>query len=161
MLLLLITLFAALYAAAQGPDKALMARILAANFPEHSLTASWKQVKHTPMLEEDLHSEGKVEIRQPDYICWEVLSPIQRSTVLDGSSSRGRFRMPTEKDFQVSVLEGDQYSVQLTPIRRDLKQLMGRIVLVVDKQSLEILRVLLMGLEGEWTQITFHDIVKD
>jgi hypothetical protein len=63
--------------------------------------------------------------------------------------------MPTEKDFQVQILENEQYTVTLVPVRRDLKQMFHQIVLNVDKASLLVKEVLIVGEEGEWTRLIF------
>ena len=162
LILMGLALLLALSAGAQeNPDAALMARILEANMPVSTLQASWTQVKHSPLLEENLHSEGKVWLRQPDAVRWEILQPVQRVNILNGASPRGRFRLPTEKDFELTVLESDVYSVQLLPTRRDLRQMLGRIVLVVDRETLLIRKVTLIGEDGGWAQLEFHHIVKE
>ncbi len=133
------------------------ARIKEVNFPKKSLQASWNRIYRSPMLQDDMLSEGTVSIEQPDMLRWETLKPVKRVTQLD-SSTKGRFRLPEEKDFKVNILEGDTYTVQLTPVRRDLKQLVGQIVLTVEKSSYKLLNVTILGVDGDWTQITFSQV---
>ena len=135
-------------------------RVKEVNFPKQSLQASWQRIYKSPMLQDAMESEGKVALTQPDQVRWETLKPVQYLTVLDGTQ-RGRFRLPTEKDFKVSVLEGDQYTIQLEPVRRDLKQLVGQIALTVEKKTYKLLYVTILGVEGDWTQITFTNVVME
>ena len=135
-------------------------RVKEVNFPKQSLQASWQRIYKSPMLQDAVESEGKVALTQPDQVRWETLKPVQHLTVLDGTQ-RGRFRLPTEKDFKVSVLEGDQYTIQLEPVRRDLKQLVGQIALTVEKKTYKLLYVTILGVDGDWTQITFTNVVME
>ena len=137
------------------------ARVKEVNFPEKSLQASWNRIYRSPMLQDDILSEGKVYLRQPDALRWETEKPVKRVTELDSTQGKGRFRMPDEKDFKITVLEGDTYSVQLTPLRRDLKQLVGQITLTVEKKSYKLLYVTILGVDGDWTQITFSNVKMD
>ena len=68
--------------------------------------------------------------------------------------------MPSEKDFRVQVLESDVYSIRLTPIRRDLKQMLSQVVLRVDKKTFELQDVTILGTDGDHTVIEFKDIKK-
>ncbi|MBO4624017.1 MAG: outer membrane lipoprotein carrier protein LolA [Bacteroidales bacterium] len=137
------------------------ARVKEVNFPKKSLQASWNRIYRSPMLQDDILSEGKVYLRQPDALRWETEKPVKRVTELDSTQGKGRFRMPDEKDFKITVLEGDTYSVQLTPLRRDLKQLVGQITLTVEKKSYKLLYVTILGVDGDWTQITFSNVKMD
>jgi len=136
-------------------------RVKEVNFPKQKLEASWQRVYKSPLLQDAVESQGKVALTQPDNVRWETVKPVQHVTVLDGTQPRGRFRLPTEKDFKVIVLEGDQYTVQLEPVRRDLKQLVGQITLTVDKKTYKLLYVTILGVDGDWTQITFTNVVMD
>ena len=137
-------------------EASLVERIMQANMPG-TLEAKWQQTKHTPLLKEDLKSNGVVYLQQPDKIRWEVLEPVNKVTVMNGASGRGRFRLPTEKDFKATVLEGEDYTVDLMPMRRDLQVIFAQVTLVVDKKSLLIKSALLRGTDGGWTLIEFGD----
>lgn len=144
-------------------DADILARIQAANL-KSTLEATFTQVRHSPMLTEDLRSEGYVALQAPDKVHWEVRKPVSQVSVFNGDIPQGgrRFRLPTEKDFTVSSLEGGQeQSVILKPVRRDLKQLFSQIVLKVDPATLAVRSVLLSGLDGDWTQITFSNVKTD
>lgn len=140
-----------------GFSQDVLARILEVNMPE-SLQASWHRSYHSPMLQEPLESEGRVYIQEPSQLRWETVSPVSSLIIFTGKEERGRFRMPTEKDFSYTLLDGTQNTIILTPIRRDLKQLFKEIQLTVDAQSLLISQVRMMGRDGDWTLLTFTDI---
>lgn len=153
-LLLYLCLLVSTVAAAQESD--LLLRIREANL-KNTLRADFTQVRHTPMLTDDLVSNGFVALQAPDKVHWEVVKPVSRVTVFNGDipQSGRRFRLPSDKDFSVSSLEGEELSIILKPLRRDLAQLFSQIVLKVDPVSLAVHSVLLTGLDGDWTQITF------
>ena len=136
-------------------------RVKEVNFPQKSLQASWTRIYKSPLLQDSVESEGTVALVQPDQVRWETLKPVKRLTVLDGTQPKGRFRLPTEKDFKVTVLEGDCYTVQLDPVRRDLNQLVNQIALTVEKKTYKVLNVTILGVDGDWTQITFSNVVME
>jgi outer membrane lipoprotein-sorting protein len=136
-------------------------RVKEVNLPRKNLSANWNRIYRSPMLQDDILSEGTVSIVEPDYLRWETLKPVKRITELDGKQERNRFRLPQEKDFKVNVLDGDTYTIQLSPLRRDLKQLIGQIVLTVEKKSYKLLNVTILGVDGDWTQITFSNVKMD
>lgn len=151
-------LLATTLAWAQDAD-ALWARVKEVNLPGKSLEASWKRVYHSPMLVEELLSEGKVYLREPGQIRWETLAPVARLSVFDGTEPRGRFRMPREKDFRITVLEGEEYIVRLDPLRKDLEQLVGQITLHVNRENYRVLYVTVKTPDGAWSRIDFSSVV--
>lgn len=140
----------------------LLLRIREANL-KNTLRAEFMQVRHSQLLTEDLVSTGFVALQAPDKVHWEVQKPVSRVTVFNGDIPQNsrRFRLPAEKDFTVSSLEGEELSVILKPRRRDLALLFSQIVLKVDPVTLEVHSVLLSGLDGDWTQITFTKVQAD
>ena len=153
-LLLYLCLLVSTVAAAQESD--LLLRIREANL-KNTLRADFTQVRHTPMLTKDLVSNGFVALQAPDKVHWEVVKPVFRVTIFNGDipQSGRRFRLPSDKDFSVSSMKGEELSIILKPLRRDLAQLFSQIVLKVDPVSLAVHSMLLTGLDGDWTQITF------
>ncbi len=137
-------------------EASLVERILQANMPG-TLEAQWRQTKHSPLLKDELKSSGVVYLQQPDKIRWEVLEPVSKVTVMNGKAARGRFRLPTEKDFRATVLEGEDYTVDLMPLRRDLQAFFAQVTIVVDKKSLLIKSALLRGTDGGWALLEFGD----
>lgn len=134
-----------------------LAQIREVNMPP-ALEASWHRSYHSPMLQEPLESEGRVYIQEPSQLRWETLSPVPTQIIFTGREERGRFRMPTDKDFRYTVSEEAQNLVILTPLRRDLKQLFKEIQLTVNPESLLIEQVRITGRDGDWTLLTFTDI---
>lgn len=123
-----------------------------------TLQAAWHRTYHSPLLEEPLESDGMVYIEESTHLRWETLSPVSHVTVFTGEQERGRFRMPSEKDFTAEIVEGEQYTVILTPKRRDLKQLFTQILLTVNAESLVLSQVTIKGRDGDWTLLAFKDI---
>ena len=156
-LLILAGLALALAASAQ---ENILDRLKAANTYE-TLQLSFVQTRHSAMLTKDLRSEGRMVLASPDRIRWEVLKPYPSVFVSSGELAIAgrRFRMPTEKDFTATVLEGEDLTVKLVPVRRDLKSLFREIIVHADKQSLRIRSALLITPDGDWTQLEFKDLV--
>ena len=125
-ILILAGLALALAASAQ---ENILDRLKAANTYE-TLQASFVQTRHSSMLTKDLKSEGRMVLASPDRIRWEVLKPYPSVFVSSGELAIAgrRFRMPTEKDFTATALEGEDLAVKLVPVRRDLKSLFREII---------------------------------
>ena len=134
-------------------------RLKAANTYE-TLQLSFVQTRHSEMLTKDLVSEGRMVLASPDRIRWEVQKPYPSVFVSKGELAIAgrRFRMPTEKDFTATALEGEDLAVKLVPVRRDLKSLFREIIVHADKQSLQIRSALLITPDGDWTLLEFKDI---
>ena len=156
-LLILAGLALALAASAQ---ENILDRLKAANTFE-TLQASFTQTRHSSMLAKDLKSEGRMVLASPDRIRWEVLKPYPSVFVSSGELAIAghRFRMPAEKDFTATALEGEELAVNLVPVRRALKSLFREIVVRADKQSLQLRSALLITPDGDWTLLEFKDIV--
>ena len=147
--------------AARAQD-GLLDRVKAANAFE-TIQLSFVQTRHSSMLPKDLVSEGRMVMAAPDRIRWEVLKPVHSLFVSSGELAFGgrRFRMPTEKDFTVRALEGEDVTLTLVPVRRDLKQLFREVVVRADKNSLQIRSALLVTPDGDWTLLEFKDVRTD
>jgi outer membrane lipoprotein-sorting protein len=157
LLLLGACLVAALSASAQD---GILDRLKAANAFE-TLQASFIQTRRSSMLTKDLKSEGRLVLASPDRIRWEVERPYPSVFVSTGELAFAgrRFRMPTEKDFTATALEGEDLAVKLVPLRRDLKSVFREIVVHADKNSLQIRSALLITPDGDWTLLEFKDVV--
>lgn len=120
-----------------------------------SFEASWTQVRHSPLLTEDLQSSGTIVLREPSYLRWEVKEPVQSVTEFGADNPTGRFRMPTQKDFKATE---DGNTVILEPLRRDLKQMFRRITVTLDAATGIVRSVFLEGTDDGWTKIDFKDV---
>ena len=156
-ILILAGLVLALAASAQ---ETILDRLKAANTFD-TMQLSFVQTRHSALLTKDLVSEGRMVLASPDRIRWEVLKPYPSVFVSSGELALAgrRFRMPTEKDFNATTLEGEDLTVKLVPVRRDLKSLFREIIVHADKQSLQIRSALLITPDGDWTQLEFRDFV--
>ena len=135
-------------------------RLKAANTFE-TLQASFVQTRHSSLLTKDLVSEGRMVLGNPDRIRWEVLKPHPSVFVSSGELAIAgrRFRLPTEKDFTATALEGEDLAVKLVPVRRDLKSVFREIIVHADQKSLQIRSALLITPDGDWTLLEFKDVV--
>ena len=160
--LISILLLLGLQSGSLSAQENLLDRILAANV-KPTLKAGFVQVRHSPMLTEDLRCEGVVYLQQPDKIRWDIVKPSPHTTIFNGEIPGGRrFRLPSQKDFTVSDIRNeDSYFVTLIPVRSDLKRLFTRIILQVKQDSLSIKEIQLHGHEGDYTLLQFHDIMYD
>lgn len=140
----------------------LLDRILAANL-HSTLKAGFVQIRHSPMLTEDLRCEGVVYLQQPDKIRWDILKPTPHTTIFNGEKpNERRFRLPGQKDFSVSEIRNDDLCfVTLVPVRSDLKRLFSRIILQVKRDSLLIQEIQLHGYDGDYTVLQFKDVKFD
>ena len=156
VLLFVAVLFAALSAGAQ---ESLLDRVKAANTFD-TLQLTFVQTRHSTLLTEDLVSEGRLTMAAPDRIRWEVMKPYRSVFVSSGELSFAgrRFRMPSEKDFTVTALEGEEVTLTLVPVRRDLRQLFKEVVVRADRKTLRIRSALLVTPDGDWTRLEFKDI---
>ncbi|MBP5538903.1 MAG: outer membrane lipoprotein carrier protein LolA [Bacteroidales bacterium] len=156
----LLLLFSCLFVRAQ--EEELLQQVLAANAPQ-TLQASFTMIRHSPMLTENLMSEGEVFLQAPDKICWEVQRPFSRRTVLNGTeASPHRFRMPAAKDFILSSRRTDGVvRLELTPRRKDLQRMFAKIEVNVHPGTLLVQEVRLVGNDGDWTTIRFDHIRTD
>ena len=152
-------LLAAFSAPAQND---IMDRLKAANTFE-TLQASFVQTRHSAMLAKDLVSEGRLVLANPDRIRWEVLKPYPSVYVSTGELAFAgrRFRVPTEKDFTATALEGEDLAVKLVPVRRDLKSAFREIIVHADLKTLQIRSALLVTPDGDWTLLEFKDVAVD
>ena len=133
-------------------------KVKEANLPS-TLEAAFVQTRHSELLSEDLVSRGRVWLQQPDKVRWEVTSPKPRLTVFNGEVPRSRkFRLPSEKDFKVTVLTSKELTLLLEPLRGDFRQLFTQIILKADSESFRVRSILLKGLDGDTTLIEFQDI---
>ena len=120
-----------------------------------SFEASWTQVRHSPLLTEDLQSSGTIVLREPSYLRWEVKEPVQSVTEFGADNPTGRCKMPTQKDFKATE---DGNTVILEPLRRDLKQMFRRITVTLDAATGIVRSVFLEGTDDGWTKIDFKDV---
>ena len=157
LIILLSCLALSLSASAQND---ILDRLKAANAFE-TLQLSFVQTRHSAMLTDDLVSEGRMFLASPDRLRWEVQKPYRSVFVSEGELAvRGRrFRIPTEKDFTATALEGEDLAVKLVPVRRDLKSVFREIIVHADKKSLQIRSALLVTPDGDWTLLEFKDVV--
>lgn len=156
LVILLITLLSCSSLFAQDE---LLTRILELSLPE-TLEARFVQTRRSPLYTKDLVSKGKVSLARPDKIRWETEEPSHKVLILSSAAAKGRrrFTLPSASDFTVTVLEGEDYTLTLIPLRRDLSALFQRIILHARKDNYMIQSIVLDSGEGDYTHISFSDI---
>ena len=134
------------------------------------LSADFEQVKTSSLFAEPEQSKGHLTYRSPDYLRWEYSSPQALVWEVDGSkgnvsaqvrqimtlilkSVSGAYLEPNE-DFNVEP-KGEE--VELTPKRRELKQLFTKITLRMDKKNEIAEEVVLYEKNGDETRIRFYN----
>lgn len=135
------------------------------------LTAEFEQVKTSELLSEPVVSEGHLTYRAPDYLRWEYTSPQALVWEVDGAkgnvspqvrqimtlilkSVSGEYLQPNE-DFNVTRTGG---VAELTPKRRELKQLFSKITILISPQTKVAEEVVLYEKNGDETKIRFGKV---
>ena len=134
------------------------------------LSADFEQVKTSPLFAEPELSKGHLTYRQPDYLRWEYITPQTLVWEVDGAkgnvspqvrqivmliikSISGEYLQPNE-DFNV-VRTGDM--AELTPKRRELKQLFTKISIRLNSKTEIADEVVLYEKNGDKTRIRFFN----
>lgn len=158
-----------------GPRADAIAAILAANDIRTSLQFCFTMTRHSPLLTEDLVSQGRACFVFPDKVRWEVTSPRPSLFVINGLDAGDR-RMQSllrnlsriqekglinDTDFAVTVYAvPGQWQVDMVPLRRDLGQLFSLVTLLADPATGTLRSVVLTGTGGDLTQLELRDVVK-
>jgi outer membrane lipoprotein-sorting protein len=132
------------------------------------LSADFEQVKTSQLFAEPEHSNGHLTYRQPDYLRWEYTQPQPLVWEVDGAkgnvspqvrqvmtlilkSISGEYLQPNN-DFDVKQ-NGD--IADLTPKRRELKQLFRKITIRINPKTGIADEVVLFEKNGDETKIRF------
>ena len=138
------------------------------------LSADFEQVKTSQLFAEPEYTQGHLTYRQPDYLRWEYTSPQTVIWELDGTkgnvsaqvrqimslilkSVSGEYLQPND-DFHVTTNDN---LTELTPKRRELKQLFSKITIRMDSKSEIAEEVILYEKNGDQTNIHFKNVKRD
>ena len=171
-----------------GADRdAAIALLKKANALESTMTFSFKVTRHSSMLKEALESTGNAAFSFPSQLCWETEKPSSNVFILDGNTvitgpvgsmrtidisenrrfqsiARSASRLQTagllsEDDFEISVVKTDNmYKVEMTPLRRELRQLYTSITLFADAATGAVRVIQLIDVGGDSSTIKLSDI---
>lgn len=153
-----------------------------------SLECNFIQTRHSKMLSEDIKSEGRMSYKRPDVLLWEYTSPKRHSFAMKGakvtmknaegaevadSGSKKAFReiarlmtgsltgemLADGRGFSADAAEkGGEWVVTLTPVRKDLQQMLSSMTMYYDTQIKSVVKVELMERSGDYTTIVFKNI---
>lgn len=169
-------------------DADIIAAISGSGREMSSLECDFVQIRHSKMLSEDMLSHGRMSYRKPDMLSWEYTDPYRRTFVMDGnevamkdadgkvmpdSGSRKAFReiarmmidnlmgrtLTDSKAFLVETAEdGGEWVVTLTPQRKDLRQMLMKMVMHYDRKLKSVVKVEMTEKSGDSTVIEFKNI---
>lgn len=135
-----------------------------------------------------MRSDGRMSYRKPDVLIWEYTSPKKHSFAMEGakitmkdadgvevsdSGSKKAFReiarlmtgnltgrmLADDKSFIADAAEkGGEWVVTLTPVRKDLQQMLSSMTMYYDTQIKSVVKVELMERSGDYTTIVFKNI---
>lgn len=153
------------------------------------MTCCFVQTKHLSLLADEMVSRGTMSFKRPGLMRWEYTSPYSyrfvfdgdrvfvgndyRSNVMDAKSNRmfgqiARIMISTvtgqladaKSDFDISVGGTDESpTLTLTPRKREIKQLLSSVDLVLDTSANMVKEIKLREKNGDVTDIVLSDIV--
>jgi outer membrane lipoprotein carrier protein len=161
----------------------MVAKISEVSSAIRSLQCDFVQTKHLSMLNDKLISTGKMYYRQPDELRWEYLSPYsyifilnssnvlirtgETTNTIDTSSSRlfqeitrmmmasvtGQSLVDTA-NFDVEMyIAGEDWVAELTPLKRDVRQMFARIKLYFNERLSTISHIEMQEASGDTMMI--------
>lgn len=153
-----------------------------------TMQCDFKQTKNLSFLDDKMVSTGKMYYKQDNLLRWEYTSPYsyifilngttvimqssQKKEIIDTKSSRlfqeiakimmnsitGK-NLSTNKDFKVALYtKGDKWVAELTPLKKEMKQMFSTIVLYFNPAQSTVYRVELLEKTGDSTHIELNDI---
>ncbi|MBQ9185127.1 MAG: outer membrane lipoprotein carrier protein LolA [Bacteroidales bacterium] len=133
--------------------------IIAANKPEQ-FSAAFVQTKHSSLLKDNLVSKGSIVLTKPGKIHIEMTAPEAKVSDYDSFEEMKGFgrRSPSEKDFDITLLEGDGYILKMIPRRSALRQAFTQIVVYVNVNTLIVNKIIVYSRGGDVTTLEFSDI---
>lgn len=193
-ILVFILLFCGIFTAnGQGKDfkavkdlSQLQKRIQATSKEIISIQASFEQLKHLSILENDIKSSGMFYFKREDMLKWAYEKPYQYVIVMTGDEIKikneqkvSAFNVKSNRIFSeislmMSILlrgeifESHSFSIEmkennnyylalLQPSTKELKQFLSTVYMYFDKKQLTVSKLRMMEKSGDYTLITFHN----
>lgn len=142
----------ALDALPQAEARALCARLEAALQPP--MSAAYRMIRHSDLLEQDQRSNGTLEIPSAGVIRLCQTEPVAKESVLDAAQSRFPVpqRLLDEKLFRIECFdEGGNFLLVLTPLRRDLARVVSSLELRTAGYADQLQKIRLNSPDGGFT----------
>lgn len=153
-----------------------------------TLASTFIQEKHLEMLEEVLVSNGQFLFKQENSVRWQYLDPIrytilihQGKFTIDNEGKVSEFNTDSNPMFReinkmiITAIRGDfvgnsdfaptyfensaQYLASLVPSSGQVRNMIERIGIYFDKQSMQVVKVVFSEPGGDFTTIHFTDIL--
>ncbi len=152
------------------------------------MTCDFVQTRKTKMLKEAAMTEGTLIYRQPDCVVWECKTPNAMTFVTNGKRAKvtkdgkttvtelaenkifkrimrmakGGFGIENivgSTDFSQSVSDnGKEWIITLTPLRKELKQIVNSITLQADKADAVVKTIVMTDKNGDTTTLELKNI---
>lgn len=149
-----------------------------------SMKCAFVQTKHTPLMEQDAVSNGRMVYASPSRLKWEYTAPESWCLTVDGEKvSLGGVEsegpqsrlyqgigsmmlncmngncLTDRRMFTVSMMESDNvWTAVLTPVRSDLKRLFKTITLEFGSKDRLLQKIMMVEQSGGWTEIKISDV---
>jgi len=158
--LLAVTAYSQDFRAASAEEtEAILASVELSPSEVGNLKCNFTQTRRTALLDDDLVTKGRLVIDGSKTLTWEVTSPYKSKSTISLDSDKRLQAMSRKNDFSKKVYVSDkEYKVEMTPLKRDLKQLFTSIEARINRSTGDVLKVVLTDAAGDTTTIEFHEI---
>lgn len=183
VLLLAVGVGAVTYNAQQTEDEMIEAIVMACS-EMNSMKCDISQTRHIPLMDEPQNSSGIMIYIRPSRFCLNYTEPFEWKLKVDGDNvmmgtesadgDAGRLfkgisgmilgcmsgdMLKDKRTFRVSVTDtGNEWTAQLTPLRRDMKKMFNRIELGFDPGTRLLRRLTMEEAGGGSTEILISNV---
>ncbi len=156
-----------------------------------SMTCDFSQIKELSLMDDNITSYGKMYFNGGNRLRWEYIKPYHYTFILNGNSvllisddKQDKIDIGTNrifsniasimmgsitgkcvqdgKEFRVSIYSSDRaYKIELTPVRKELRQIFSKINLFFDRANSIVNRVELLENTGDRTVILLENITQN
>lgn len=156
-----------------------------------TMTCDFSQIKELSLMDDNITSYGKMYFNGGNRLRWEYIKPYHYTFILNGNSvllisddKQDKIDIGTNrifsniasimmgsitgkcvqdgKEFRVSIYSSDRvYKIELTPVRKELRQIFSKINLFFDRANSIVNRVELLENTGDRTVILLENITQN
>lgn len=191
LLLAMCCISAVSYAQDEAQQREIIGKINKAAAEMRSMESDFIQTKHISLMNERMVSEGRMVYSQGNKLRWEYVAPYKYIFILSGSSVTLKSEKRTDvidiesnkifqeiarimmnsvtgkslsdaSDFKVSISDrGPEWIADLTPQKKEMKQMFKSVVLHFDKSAGVVKTIELLEKSGDKTVIELKNIKKN